>query len=172
MILTLTSSKQSYRLNRGKLVVIRMLSFMMKISNCLHENTNACRKGAPNLTTEMFCKWVSDSFRVEISCETVCRWLHYLGFDMSNHQKGVFFDCKDLLEQLAKFDEMTITPSTPSPNVIDGENKYIRIYHDESTFYANADQTRFLNDGQSQILRQKSLGSSIMVSDFIVEGYG
>ena len=38
MMLTLTSSKQSYRLNGGKLVVIRMLSFMMKISNCLHEN--------------------------------------------------------------------------------------------------------------------------------------
>ena len=90
---------------------------------------------------------------------------------LSNHQKGVFFDCKDLLEQLAKFDETTIIPSTPIPSVIDGENKYIQIYHDESTFYANADQTRFWNDGESQILRQKSLGSSIMVSDFIVEGY-
>ena len=42
----------------------------------------------------------------------------------------------------------------------------------ESTFYANADQTRFWNDGRSQVLRQKSLGSSIMVSDFIVEGHG
>ena len=42
----------------------------------------------------------------------------------------------------------------------------------ESTFYANADQTRFWNDGQSQVLRQTSLGSSIMVSDFIVEGHG
>ena len=71
----------------------------------------------------MFYKWVSDSFSVEISCETARRWLHYLGFDMSNHQKGVFFDGhdrddvvtyrKDLLEQLAKFDETTITPSTP-----------------------------------------------------------
>ena len=144
--------------------------------------SNAYRKGAPNLTIEMFCKWVSDSFSVEISCETARRWLHYLGFEMSNHQKGVFFDGhdrddvvtyrKDLLEQLAKFDETTITPSTPSPSVIDEENKYIRIYHDESTFYANTDQTRFWNDGESQVLRQKSLGSSITVSDFIVEGYG
>ena len=41
--------------------------------------------------------------------------------------------------------------------------------HDESTFYANADQTR---DGQAQVIRQKSLGSSIMVSDFLVEGNG
>ena len=54
--------------------------------------------------------------------------------------------------------------------ILDGDNKYIRVCHDESTFYSNADQTRFWNDGQSQVLRQKALGSSIMVSDFIVEG--
>ena len=77
-----------------------------------------------------------------------------------------------MLKQLAKLDETTITPSTPCPSLADGEKKYIRIYHDESTFFANADQTRFWSDGQSQVLRQKSLGASIMVSDFIVEGYG
>ena len=75
------------------------------------------------------------------------------------------------MDQLEKLDETTITPSTPCPSVVDAE-KYIRIYHDESTFYANADQTRFWNDGQSQILRQKALGLSIMVSDFIVEENG
>ena len=53
--------------------------------------------------------------------------------------------------------------------VVEGERRYLRISHDESKFYANADQTRFWND---QVLRQKSLGSSIMVSDFIVEGCG
>ena len=84
--------------------------------------SNAYRKGAPNLTTETFCKWVSDSFSVEISSETACRWLHYLGFNMSDHQKGIFFDGHDrediviyrneLLKQLAKLDETTITPST------------------------------------------------------------
>ena len=76
-------------------------------------------------------------------------WLHHLGFNMSDHQKGVFFDGhdredviayrRDLLDQL---DETTITPSTPCPSVVNAE-KYIRIYRDESTFYANADQTRF-----------------------------
>ena len=57
--------------------------------------SNAYRKGAPNLTTEMFCKWVSDSFSVNISNETACRWLHYLGFNMNDHHKGVFFDGHD-----------------------------------------------------------------------------
>ena len=49
----------------------------------------------------------------------------------------------DLLKQFAKLDKTIITPSTPYPSLADGEKKYIRIYHDESTFYANADQTRF-----------------------------
>ena len=48
----------------------------------------------------------------------------------------------------------------------------IRVVHDESTFYSNADQTRFWSDGYVPALHQKSLGSSIMVLDFIVEGYG
>ena len=96
----------------------------------------------------MFCKWVSDSFSVNISNETARRWLHYLGFNMNDHHKGVFFDGhdredvvayrNDLLKQLAKLDETTITPSTPCPSLADGEKKYIRIYHDESTFFANA----------------------------------
>ena len=71
----------------------------------------------------------------------------------------------ELLEKLAKLDETTITPSQPCPNT---EKQYIRVVHDETTFYSNADQMTFWNDGECQVLRQKSLGSSIMVSDFIV----
>ena len=55
------------------------------------------------------------------------------------------------LVQPEKLDNMTITPSSPCPSGVDGDMKYIRVYHDESTFYANADQTRFWNDGQSQV---------------------
>ena len=109
-------------------------------------------------------------------------WLHHLGFHPCDHQKGVYFDGHEredvvtyrqkFLDQLGSLDETTITPMHPMPAVADGERRYLRIAHDESTFYANADQTRFWNDGQSQVLRQKSLGSSIMVSDFIIEGHG
>ena len=83
--------------------------------------SNPYRKGAPNLTTEMFCKWIKDEFGVEVCCETARVWLHFLGFNMSDHQKGVFFDGhdredvveyrKDLLARLEKLDEATITPS-------------------------------------------------------------
>ena len=104
------------------------------------------------------------------------------GFNMCNHQKGVFFDGreredvtsyrKEFLKKLEKFDETTITPSQPTPCTTDGEKRYLRIVHDETTFYANADQSRFWNDGESQVLHQKSLGSSIMISNFLVEGHG
>ena len=45
----------------------------------------------------------------------------------------------------------------------------IRIYHDESTYYANADQSFHWTDGTKQVLKQKSLGQAIMVSDFVEE---
>ena len=41
--------------------------------------------------------------------------------------------------------------------------------HDESTFYANCDQSHYWGDSQTSVLKQKSLGNSIMVSDFIDE---
>ena len=49
----------------------------------------------------------------------------------------------------------------------------IRVVHDECTFYANSDQSFFWADDDTNVLRQKSLGASIMVSDFIdeVSGY-
>ncbi len=45
----------------------------------------------------------------------------------------------------------------------------IRVYHDESTYYANADQPFFWNDGTKHVLNQKSLGQAIIVSDFVEE---
>ena len=45
----------------------------------------------------------------------------------------------------------------------------IRIFHDESTFYSNADQSFHWSDGVRPALKQKSLGQALMVSDFIEE---
>ena len=70
--------------------------------------------------------------------------------------------CQEFIRQLASLTSV----------VADGEKRYLRVAHDESTFYANTDQTQFWNDGKSQALWQKSQGSSIMVSDSIVEGHG
>ena len=47
------------------------------------------------------------------------------------------------------------------------------MFHDESTFYANADQSFHWADDTVQVLKQKSLGQAVMVSDFVeeVDGY-
>ena len=45
----------------------------------------------------------------------------------------------------------------------------IKIFHDESTFYANADRSFSWSDDKTQILKQKNLGQALMVSDFIEE---
>ena len=53
--------------------------------------------------------------------------------------------------------------------ILKEERPLIRVVHDESTYYANSHQTFFWGDDETSVLRQKSLGASIMVSDFIDE---
>lgn len=43
------------------------------------------------------------------------------------------------------------------------------IFHDESTFQANDDQRTFWGTKDMQIMKPKSWGAGIMVSDFIEE---
>ena len=152
-----------------------------QLAACSDVRSTAYRKGEPNLTTQMYCQWVKDKYSFEICTETARRWLHHLGFNICSHQKGVFFDGHkredvsyrtEFLDTLAKLDETTITPAQPNLCVEDGKQRHIRVVHDESTFYANVDRTCFWNDGEAQVLRQISLGFSIMVSDFLVKVYG
>ena len=53
-----------------------------------------------------------------------------------------------------------------TPNLHQGEKPLIQIHHDEPTFYANVDQVRYWSDGTLNVLKQKSPGQAIMVSDF------
>ena len=76
------------------------------------------------------------------------------------------------LQCLEQHDPNSIKFDSNTP-LVECSRPIIRVYHDESTFYANANQSQYWSDSESQILRQKSLGSSIMVSDFVdeVSGY-
>ena len=47
--------------------------------------------------------------------------------------------------------------------------KNIFMLHDESTFNANVDESLQWDRPESQVIRPKSKGSGIMVSDFITE---
>ena len=50
--------------------------------------------------------------------------------------------------------------------------KNIFVFHDESTFKANVDESLQWGQPESQVIRPKSRGSGIMVSDFITENGG
>ena len=145
---------------------------------------NSCKKGEPNLTVDEFREWIKSSYSITICWDTARKWLQLLGFSPRNHKKGVFFDGHErddvttsrstlhFLDTLLQLDQRTITPNGSVPVLQPGQKAIKRVVHDESTFYSNASQTMFWADEEMQVLRQKSLGQAIMVSDFIVEGDG
>ena len=101
-----------------------------------------------------------------------------LGFKQVNHSKGVYFDGHEredvvayrstFLKTLEDLDLRCIYDGH-TPSLEDDEKPLIIIHHDESTFYVNADQRFYWADDETTVLKQKSLGQSIMVSDFIEE---
>ena len=134
-------------------------------------------KGKPNLTLQDFVLWVKEHHGVEICTSTASLWLHDMGFSYKQFSKGVYFDgheredvVKDrklYLETLSSYSHRMWISHSPAPNPMC--RPVIRVCHDESTFYANADQAFHWTDGSKQALKQKSLGQAIMVSDFLEE---
>ena len=108
----------------------------------------------------------------------LCVWLHDLGFTQKHHHKTVYFHGheredivayrKEYVDKMLQLDRRCLYPGH-TPELLPGVKPLIQIHHDESTFYANADQSSYWGDGTLSVLKQKSLGQSIMVSDFIEE---
>ena len=138
---------------------------------------NGYVKGKPNMTLLEFVSWLKEHKKVEVCTSTASLWLHDMGFTHKQFSKGVYFDgherddvIKDrkvYLETLASYSHTMWSSHSPAPNP--ACRPIIRVYHDESTFYANADQSFHWTDGSKQVLKQKSLGQAIMVSDFVEE---
>ena len=138
---------------------------------------NGYVKGRPNLTVQHFVQWVKDEKGVKVCTSTASLWLHEMGFAHKQFSKGVYFDGherddvvaerKAYLETMASFEGRMWVSHSPSPDP--SCRPVIRVFHDESTFHANADQTFHWTDGSRQALKQKSLGQAIMVSDFVEE---
>ena len=63
-------------------------------------------------------------------------------------------------------------PDDLEPPPVERQHKNIFIFHDESTFNANDDESLQWGMPEFQIIRPKSRGSGIMVSDFITEKDG
>jgi len=141
---------------------------------------NGYKHGEPNMTVDGFQSWVHSNFGCEI-CNETARRLHDLGFSQKCHKKGLYFDSherddvvehrKEFVAQMNELERRCIYDGH-LPVLWDGERPLIMIHHDESTFYANADQSQYWSEGSTTVLKQKSLGQSIMVSDFIEEAGG
>ena len=132
-------------------------------------------------------------FPRKISMETGRKWMHALGFNVVSKKKGTFVDGHerdDVVEYRAKFlrrmvglgflnpnnapteEAKVALPSdltAPHPDVID---KTIVLFHDETTFQSNEDQPTLWAEKGTTVMRPKSRGSGIMVSDFIGEKHG
>ena len=132
-------------------------------------------------------------FPRKISVETARKWMHELGFEVVTKKKGTYVDGHeraDVVEYRAKFlrrlvslgflnsdnapteEAKTALPADiniPSPEIIE---KTVFLFHDETTFQANEDQTTVWAPKGTKIIRPKSKGSGIMVSDFICEQSG
>ena len=95
-----------------------------------------------------------------------------------HHQKGVYFDGHDrddvvlyrnyFLHKFDKLDKVSLTYDGTTPHLNDCVRAQICVVHAESTYYANSDQTFWGGDTETNVLQQKSLGTSIMVSEGFV----
>ena len=164
-----------------------------------HIREKASVKGASNLTSLSFCQWVNEEllpnevlepgFPRRISVETARKWMHEMGFEVQAAKKGSYVDGHerdDVKEYRKKFlrrmvalgflnqsnapteEAKTALPTdleNPSQEVIDKTH----FFHDESTFQSNDDQSTFWGEKGTAIMRPKSKGAGIMVSDFIDE---
>ena len=132
-------------------------------------------------------------FPRSISCETGRRWLHSMGFFVKKSSKGIYVDGHerpDVVDSRKTFIyrmvELGFLHSSNAPNenaaaclppvtssVTENDiTKTIIWFHDESTFNANEDQTTQWGDHSMQVIRPKSKGAGLMVSDFVEEKGG
>ena len=134
-------------------------------------------KGEPRMTVNTFKDHLNNVL-IPSHCNgmlgTICqmtaaRWLRKLGFTPRRHAKGIFFDGHDRADVVDYRKEYLLNLANIESS---GPVKRIRVYHDESLYYANSLQNIFWSDETMQPIRQKSLGGSIMVSDFVEEHDG
>ncbi len=93
------------------------------------------------------------------------------------YSKSIYFDGHEradvvttraaYLDMLHSHDKRAWFFYSPSPTP--AIHPVIRVHHDESTYYTNADQSYHWTDGTKKVLKKKSLGQSIMVSAFVEE---
>ena len=119
-------------------------------------------------------------------------WLHHLGFEVLTVRKGIFIDGHerpDVIDArklfLRKMTKIGFLHSTNAPTDqavqalpdVDGPTneriaKTVVFFHDESTFMSNEDQPTQWGTKGEKMMKPKSKGAGIMVSDFVDEHNG
>lgn len=132
-------------------------------------------------------------FPRKVSIDLAQRWLHRMGFEVLSPKKGMYIDGHEREDEvkergifLKKMAELGFvhpdnapTPESaraypcdvPLPST-ETRDKTVFFFHDESTFNSNEDQHFQWGQKGEHMLRPKSKGSGIMVSDFIDERKG
>ena len=132
-------------------------------------------------------------FPRKIGIETARKWIHELGFSVMQMKKGSFVDGHEreyvvkyrntFLRRMASLGFLNTNngPTDEARNALPSDleasdssivEKTIVIFHDESTFQAIDDQPTIWAEPGTVVMRPKSKGSGIMVSDFIEERGG
>ena len=148
-------------------------------------------KESTNMTVAAFRSWVVSvllpqvrlhhpQVPADISTRTMARWLHQLRFAPSSTKKGVYIDGherSDVVEYrkiyLRKLEalESTHAPHQPTsdepPLEPSDRRKLVLLFHDESTFHSNDNQGWMWAEKGKQLIKPKSQGRGIMVSDFV-----
>ena len=140
----------------------------------------------PNQTLE-------PGFPRKISLETARKWMLELGFNVVKKKKGTYVDGHerdDVVDYRQKFLRRMVSlgflnesnaPTEEAKKALPSDlhgppqevaDKTIILFHDESTFQSNEDQPTLWAEKGTNVMRPKSKGSGIMVSDFIDERNG
>ena len=128
-----------------------------------------------------------------VSVETARKWLHHLGFEVISAKKGIFYDSHEredviqsrklFLRKMAKIGFLHFTnapiegaqkalPEDIEPPNLERRSKTVVLFHDESTFQSNEGQVTQWGVKGQKMIKPKSRGAGIMVSDFIEEHNG
>ena len=132
-------------------------------------------------------------FPRSVSLSTALRWLHHLGFEILSPKKGVFIDGHERPDVVAQRNEFlrkvikigflhftdaptpeasTAVPTDIEPPTAERRAKLVVFCHDESTFQCNDDQNMQWGYKSDKIMKHKSKGAGIMISDFVDEHNG
>lgn len=127
-----------------------------------------------------------------MSIETARKWLH-LGFEVLTIRKGIFIDGHErddgvearklFLRKMTKLgflhfrnaptaETQKALPEDVDPQSLERLSKTVVFFHDKTTFMANEDQPTQWGMKGEKMIKPKSKGSGIMVSDFIDEHNG